>query len=67
MITKSLERKMYEVQLKLCGLFSLQKRTLRNDLIEAYIFLRRGRRRAGTDLFSLVTSERTQRKVQAGY
>lgn len=60
MTKKGLERKMYEEQMKLCGLFRLEKRTLSNDLIEAYSFLRRGRRRAGTDLFSLVTSERTQ-------
>lgn len=40
-------------------MFSLKKRRHRGDLMAAYIFLTRGSGGAGTDLFSLVPSERT--------
>ena len=40
--------------------YSKMKRRLRGDLIAAYSFLTRGSGRAGTNLFSLVTSDRTQ-------
>ncbi|KAJ7417033.1 hypothetical protein BTVI_34038 [Pitangus sulphuratus] len=48
-MVKGLERKPYEERLRSLGLFSLEKRRLR------------GRGGAGTDLFSLVTSDRTHR------
>ena len=58
-MVKVLEGKMYEEWLKSFGLFSLEKRKLRGDLIMVYSFLVRGSEEAGTDLFSLVTSDRT--------
>ena len=57
---KSLEGKMYEEQLSSLGLFSLEKRRLRGDLIMAYSFLTRGSGEAGIDLFSLVPNDRTR-------
>ncbi|KAJ7397160.1 hypothetical protein BTVI_138227 [Pitangus sulphuratus] len=52
--------KPYEEWLRSLGLFILEKRRLRGDLIAVNSFLTRRREGAGTELFSLVTSERTQ-------
>lgn len=41
-VTKGLEEKMYEEQLRSLDLFSLQKRKLRGDLITIYSFFTRG-------------------------
>lgn len=54
---KDLEGKTYEERLRSLGLFMLEKRKLRGDLIVAYSFLTRGNRWTGADLFSLVTSD----------
>ena len=60
-MVKGLEGKTYEEQLRSLGLLSLEKRRLRGDLIAVYSFLARGSGGAGTDLFSLITSDRTRR------
>lgn len=61
MTVKGIE-KTFEEQLMSLGLFNPEKRRLRGDLILAYDFLTRGSRGAGTDLLSLVTSDRTEPK-----
>jgi len=52
--------KTYKKQLRPLGLFSLEKRRLRHDLITAYTFLKVGSRGGSADLLSLVTSGRTR-------
>ncbi|KAJ7414961.1 hypothetical protein BTVI_39755 [Pitangus sulphuratus] len=52
--------KPYEEQLRALGLFSLEERGLRGDLIVVFSILMRGSRGAGTDLFTLVASDRTR-------
>ena len=55
-----LEGKTYEEQLRSLGLFSLEKRRLRDKLMAVHTFLK-GRSRGGdADLLSLVTSNRTR-------